>query len=30
LTVMLGATSEAGRRSVEEMIADVARVKAGG
>ncbi len=29
LTVMLGATSEAGRRSVEEMMADVARVKAG-
>lgn len=29
LTNMLGATSEAGRRSVEEMIADVARIKAG-
>jgi DNA repair protein RecN (Recombination protein N) len=29
LTVMLGATSEAGRRSVEEMMADVAKVKAG-
>ena len=27
LTVMLGATSEAGRRSVEEMMADVARIK---
>jgi DNA repair protein RecN (Recombination protein N) len=30
LTVMLGAVSEAGRRSVEEMIADVARIKSGG
>ncbi|MCC6454033.1 MAG: DNA repair protein RecN [Caldilineaceae bacterium] len=30
LTVMLGATSEAGRRSVEEMMADVARVKSSG
>ena len=30
LTLMLGATSEAGRRSVEEMMADVARIKAGG
>jgi DNA repair protein RecN (Recombination protein N) len=30
LTVMLGAPSEAGRRSVEEMMADVARVKTGG
>jgi DNA repair protein RecN (Recombination protein N) len=29
LTVMLGATSEAGRRSVEEMMADVARIKSG-
>ena len=29
LTVMLGATSEAGRRSVEEMMADVAKIKAG-
>lgn len=29
LTNMLGATSEAGRRSVEEMMADVARIKAG-
>jgi DNA repair protein RecN (Recombination protein N) len=27
LTNMLGATSEAGRRSVEEMMADVARIK---
>jgi hypothetical protein len=26
---MLGATSEAGRRSVEEMMADVARIKTG-
>jgi DNA repair protein RecN (Recombination protein N) len=30
LTIMLGATSEAGRRSVEEMMADVARVKSSG
>lgn len=30
LTIMLGATSEAGRRSVEEMMADVARIKTGG
>jgi DNA repair protein RecN (Recombination protein N) len=30
LTNMLGATSEAGRRSVEEMMADVARIKSGG
>ena len=29
LTNMLGATSEAGRRSVEEMMADVARIKSG-
>jgi DNA repair protein RecN (Recombination protein N) len=30
LTNMLGATSEAGRRSVEEMMADVARIKSNG
>jgi len=30
LAVMLGATTDAGRRSVEEMIADVARIKTGG
>ena len=30
LTLMLGATSEAGRRSVEEMMADVTRVKTTG
>jgi DNA repair protein RecN (Recombination protein N) len=29
LTNMLGATSEAGRRSVEEMMADVAKIKSG-
>jgi DNA repair protein RecN (Recombination protein N) len=28
LTMMLGATSEAGRRSVEEMMADVDKIKA--
>ncbi len=29
LATMLGAVSEAGRRSVEEMVAEVARLKAG-